>query len=442
MNSRRIFIKNTAMAAGAMGIMELIPLDMIASMRKRIGANDKINVGLIGVRGQGFSDLKAMLRMSEVNLIAICDIDDTQLNNRKAELVKAGFSNPIIYKDYRKMLENKDIDVVIIGTPDHWHCLQLTDSLSAGKHVYCEKPVANSIAEAKAMVEATEIAGKVVQVNQWQRSQKHFKDAVAFVKSGQLGTIINTKTWIYRATESLPIVADGPVPPGVDYAMWLGPAKTRPFNMNRFHYEFRWFWDYAGGLMCDWGVHLIDIVLWGMGVGEPNSVSSVGGKRLIPTDPRETPDYLNVTYDFGHFSNTWEHYMGTTAGQYGGKGHGIAFIGTNGTLVVNRSGWEVIPEKDKEVPRMQAVAWRPKSDDGMNLHAQNFIEVVKSGKLDQLACPIQAGAVVAINAHMGNVSFRTGERIYWDAVKGKFENAKANALLKPVYHNGFAFPKV
>lgn len=440
MNSRRNFIRNTAAAVGSLGLMEFLPLEALASIRKKVAPSDRINVGLIGVKNQGFNNIRSFLKINEVNLKAICDVDDEQLAKRKDDLSKAGVKNLTIYKDYRKMLEDKELDAIVVATPDHWHCLQLVDSLSAGKHVYVEKPIANSIAEAKAMVKAVEASGKVVQVNQWQRSNKHFKDAVAFVQSGKLGTIINTKTWMYRGTQPLPVVQNSSVPAGVDYDMWLGPAPKRPFNANRFHYEFRWFWDYAGGLMCDWGVHLIDIVLWGMGANEPLSVSSVGGKRLFPNDARETPDYINVTYDFGSFSNTWEHYMGIGAGQYG-KGHGIAFIGTKGTLVVTRNGWEVIPEKEGQSFRMEAVPLIEKSDIGMDLHTQNFIEVIKSGKLDQLACPIHAGARVAINAHMGNLSLRSGDRIHWDAAKGKFDNKKANALIKPTYHNGFVLPK-
>ncbi|MDX2070036.1 MAG: Gfo/Idh/MocA family oxidoreductase [Haliscomenobacter sp.] len=442
MKTRRTFIKNTATALGGLGLMEFLPLEAIVAIRKAVAPSDKINVGLIGVKNQGFNNIRAFLKINDVNLTAICDVDDAQLAKRKDDLSKAGVPNLKLYKDYRKMLEDKDLDAVLVATPDHWHCLQLTDSLSAGKHVYVEKPVANSIGEAKAMIRATEASGKVVQVNQWQRSQKHFKDAIAFVKSGQLGPIINTKTWMYRGTQPLPVVANSPVPEGVDYKMWLGPAQMRDFNANRFHYEFRWFWDYAGGLMCDWGVHLLDIMLWGMGVNEPLSVSAVGGKRIFPTDARETPDYIHVTYDFGTFTNTWEHYMGTGAGQYG-KGHGIAFIGIKGTLVVTRNGWEVIPEKDgAEKFRMEGVELQPKADNGLDLHAQNFVDVMKSGKREDLACPIHAGATVAVNAHMGNVAYRTGEKIYWDAAKGKFNSKKANALILPKYHNGFDFPKV
>jgi predicted dehydrogenase len=241
---------------------------------------------------------------------------------------------------------------------------------------------------------------------------------------------------MYRGTDSLTPVPDSPVPAGVDYAMWLGPSQTRPFNLRRFHYDFRWFWDYGGGLMTDWGVHLIDIVLWGMNVTEPKSVSAVGGKRILVNDVRETPDYINVTYDFGHFSNTWEHYMGTGSGEYG-RGHGIAFIGENGTLVVNRGGWEVIPDKTK----IEAVPLIKKSNIGLDYHAQNFIDVIKSGKLEQLACPIEVGSNVALSAHMGNLSLRVGDRIHWDAINSKFDNSMANKLIKPNYHNGYKFPK-
>ncbi len=435
-NSRRNFIKNSSATLAALGLVEFFPSDLYANIRNKVGANDKINIGLIGLKNQGFNNVLAFLKIKEVNLLAICDIDDEQINKRKNDLMKIGVNNLLVYKDYRKLLENKDIDAVIIATPDHWHCLQLTDALSAGKHVYCEKPIANSIGEARAMLSATTHSGKVVQVNQWQRSEKHFKDAVAFVQSGKLGKIVNTKTWIYRATDPLPAVPDSPTPAGVDYAMWLGPAPMRPFNLRRFHYDFRWFWDYAGGLMTDWGVHLIDIVLWGMNATIPNSVSSLGGKRILENDVRETPDYINVNYDFGHFSNSWEHYMGTGSGQYG-RGHGIAFIGVNGTLVVNREGWEVIPEKNK----MEGVPKILKSDSGMDLHAINFIDVMKSGKLDDLACPIQVGTNVAINAHMGNLSLRAGDCIHWDAKKFKFDNEAANQLIKPTYHNGYIFPK-
>ncbi|HBT94265.1 MAG TPA: oxidoreductase, partial [Chitinophagaceae bacterium] len=158
-NSRRSFIKNSSATLAGLGLMEFFPSDIYAKMRNKVGANDKINIGLIGLKNQGFNNVRAFLKIKDVNLLAICDIDDEQINKRKDDLAKLGANNLLVYKDYRKLLENKDIDAVLIATPDHWHCLQLTDALSAGKHVYCEKPIANSILEARAMVYATQKSG-------------------------------------------------------------------------------------------------------------------------------------------------------------------------------------------------------------------------------------------------------------------------------------------
>ncbi len=436
MNNRRQFLKSTAIASSA----AFLPLEILANLRKRVGANDKINVGLIGCKGQGWSNLTNFLKISEVNCLAICDIDDSILNNRKADLAKAGIGNPIIYKDYRRMLENKDIDFVIVATPDHWHCLQFTDALSAGKDVFCEKPAANSIGEARLMEKATKASGRVVQVAQWQRSQQHFQDAVAFVQSGKLGDLLTTKTWMYRGNSNpLPVVPNSAVPAGVDYKMWLGPAPMREFNQNRFHYEFRWFWDYAGGLMTDWGVHLIDIVLWATGVNTPKSVMATGAKIAFPNDARETPDYLNVIYDYGKFTMSWENIMGITGGLYG-RQHGIAFICKNGTLVVNRQGWEVIPEKVNGKELMEAVPFTKQSDIGLVKHTENFISVMKSRDLTKLNCPIEAAVKVAVNSHMGNMAYRVGEKIYYDETTGKFTSKNANKLIIPDYKNGWKLP--
>ena len=178
--------------------------------------------------------------------------------------MKVDASKVKTYSDYRKLLEQKDIDAVIVGTPDHWHALIMIDACDAGKDVYVEKPVGNSIGECRAMVKAQEHYKRVVQCGQWQRSQKHFKDAVDFVHSGKLGNIRTVKVWCYqdwmKPTQCKP---DSAPPAGVDYNSWLGPAPMRPFNENRFHFNFRWFWDYAGGLMTDWGVHLIGLCIAG-----------------------------------------------------------------------------------------------------------------------------------------------------------------------------------
>src|SRR5690349_4932516 len=248
MNSRRSFIKAGAAALAGAGLTTLTPFDALAEIKRKVSANGKIGVGAIGINGMGWADLSSILRIPEVTPIALCDVDDNVLNYRKYDLARNGMKVET-YADYRKLLDNKDVDVVVIGTPDHWHCLQMTDACAAGKDVYVEKPIGNSIAECRAMVAAQERHQRVVQVGQWQRSQQHFKDAIDFVYSGKLGQVRLVKAWAYMGwMKSIPKKPDGTPPPGVDYDTWLGPAQKRPFNPNRFHFNFRWYWDYAGGL--------------------------------------------------------------------------------------------------------------------------------------------------------------------------------------------------
>ncbi|WP_090392490.1 Gfo/Idh/MocA family protein [Niabella drilacis] len=436
--NRRVFIRNTGLAAVAAGLGAMVPLELLAGIKKAVSPNDKIGIGVIGLKGMGWSDLSSMLKIPETQCVAVCDIDDSILQQRLADLAKLSPMKPAVYKDYRKLLQNKDVDVVIVGTPDHWHCLQMIDACAAGKDVYCEKPLANSIFEVQLMVKAAARYNRMVQAGQWQRSQRHFKDAIAYAQSGKLGRISSTKTWMYRGgSTALPVVPNSPVPAGVDYNMWLGPTKKRPFNKNRFHYEFRWFWDYAGGLMTDWGVHLIDIVLMGMKAEAPKSVMATGGKFVFPDDARETPDLQTTLYDFGSFQMSWEHNLATGVGLYNMQ-HGIAFIGENGTLLLNRGGWEVRPEKNK----IEAVPWTKSVDNGLNLHTANFIDVVKSRKKADLHCPVEAAATVAIASHMGNIAVRTGQKIYWDQAKNQFNTPAATQLVKPVYQNGWKLPAI
>jgi len=438
--NRRKFIRHTSIALAGTGIAAAVPMELLASFRKNISPSEQIRIGVIGLHNQGWNDLISILKIPEVTCHALCDIDQSVLDQRKTELAKINIK-PVMYSDYRKMLDDKNIDVVIIATPDHWHCLQMADACSAGKDILLEKPVANSIYESQVMIKSAGRYNRIIQVNQWQRSMDHFKKAISFVQSGKLGKISATKAWMYRAgTTALPVVPNEPVPPGVNYKMWLGPAPERPFNRNRFHYEFRWFWDYAGGLMTDWGVHLIDMVLLGMKADLPKSIIASGGKYVFPQDARETPDVFSAIYDFGNFQMTWEHNLATGIGNYGMQ-HGIAFIGENGTLLLNRSGWEVRADKNKDQPRMETIAWQPSTDRGIDLHMVNFIDAVRSRKKESLNCPLEAGVRVAINAHMGNIALRSGEKINWNATKNKFEEPAADKLVKPDYHNGWKLPK-
>jgi len=437
-SSRRLFIRNSAALTAGFGILTGLPEDSFAHIRKRLSPNDKIGVGAIGINGMGWSNLRAMLTANpDTECIAICDVDANVLTKRAGDLEKDFKMKPVQYADYKKLLSDKNVDVVIIGTPDHWHCLMMAEACAMGKDVYVEKPIGNSIAECRVMVAAQEKYQKVVQVGQWQRSNAHFQSAMEVIKSGKLGNIRMVKTWAYQGwMQNVPVKPDAPTPPGVNYNMWLGPAALRPFNPNRFHFNFRWYWDYAGGLMTDWGVHLIDYGLLGMNAKDPLTVMASGGKMAYPEDAGDTPDTLATVYDFGNFILLWEHAQAIDNGNYG-RNHGIAYIGNNGTLVLDRAGWEVIPEKN----RMEAVAAVKKSDDGLANNTKNFIEVVKSREFSKLNAPIQAGATVATVCQMGNIAYRTGKKLNWDKAKGMFTDAEANKLITPTYHNNLILPK-
>lgn len=430
-------MKSSAAALAGAGLSTLLPLESLAEIKKYVSANDRINVGAIGINGMGWADLRSMLKIPEVNVVALCDVDDNVLNFRKYELAKGGIQTKT-FGDYRKLLESKDVDVVIIGTPDHWHCLQMVDACAAGKDVYVEKPIGNSIQECRAMVAAQQKYNKAVQVGQWQRSMPHFVDALNFIKSGKLGKIRTVKAWAYQGwMTNIEVKPDKPVPAGVNYDLWLGPATKRPFNENRFHFNFRWFWDYAGGLMTDWGVHLIDYALLGMDAKFPKSAVALGGKYAYPDGAHETPDTLATVYEFEGYNMIWEHAQSISNGNYG-RDHGISYIGNNGTLVLDRGGWEVIPDEG----RMEAVPLQKPKQSGLDLHTINFINAVKSRKLDELTCPIQAGAHTATVCQMGNISYKTGSKVTWDANAAKFKEADANALVQATYHNGYKVPSV
>ena len=443
MSSRRDFLQKSAIVAGGSLLASTFNNQAFAIFKNRIMPSDQLNIGAIGINGMGWADVTAALKVPGVNLVAICDVDNNVMDKRMADLAKMNYDTSKIrrYDNYQALLEQKDIDAVVIGTHDHWHAMIMMHACEAGKDVYVEKPVGNSIGECRAMVAAQQKYNKVVQAGQWQRSQQHFKDAVDFVQSGQLGNIRTVKVWCYQGwMKPGPVVPDSAPPIGVNYAGWLGPAKTVPFNASRFHFNFRWFWDYAGGLMTDWGVHLLDYGLLGMNSPIPKSVSALGGRFAYPELYEETPDTLTTLYEFDGFNMVWDSAMGIDNGSYN-RDHGIAYIGNNGTLILNRGGWEVIEEKQSK--NKVAKPFVASSDNGLDKHWENFVSVVKSRKIDDLHCPIQAGAHVATVAQMGNIAYRTGKKLEWNEAAHEFTDKAVNKeYLMKEYHNGYKLPKV
>jgi predicted dehydrogenase len=289
--TRRGFVEAVGMTAGAASMIGAPAFATGAS------ANEKVRLGLIGAGSRGGQLLDSFLPQADVEIVAIADVDDRHAGETADRVKKKKGNTPDTARDYRGMLDRKDVDAVIIATPDHWHALPAIHAVLAGKDVYVEKPVGHNVAEGKAMIAAARKCNKIMAVGTQQRSSTHFQKAVEIVRSGKLGKVFWVQTWNYEniSPTGMGRYPDGEAPSYVDYDRWLGPAPKRAFNPNRFHLLFRWFFDYAGGMMSDWGVHLNDIVLWALDAKGPKTVYSTGG-IFTTDDDRDTPDTLQVVY--------------------------------------------------------------------------------------------------------------------------------------------------
>ncbi|WP_346860117.1 Gfo/Idh/MocA family oxidoreductase [uncultured Draconibacterium sp.] len=433
--NRRDFIKHSAIAAAAVGVAPTI-LNACASPA------DKVTVALIGCRSMGFNDLRSFLREeNNVECVALCDVDTKVLEGKAAEVETLTGIRPKTYKDFRHVLDNKDVQAVIIGTPDHWHANMMISALQAGKHVYVEKPMGHSIEECNAMVAAqAKYPELYCQVGMWQRSSKHWFEASDIVKSGELGDVHLVKAWIYKGYDTpYPAMPDSEAPDYVDYDMWLGPAPKRAFNLNRFHYNFRWWYDYAGGAMTDWGVHLLDFALHAMDADMPTSISPGGGIFYHEKGAIETPDIQQAIYAYPKHTMIWECGLNPGIGPYQ-KGHGVAYVGQKGTLVVTRSGYEVIPDKDgKQQPYFEART-QAEYGDGLDEHVKNLLSCIREG--GTLNTPVEIGAKTAIVSEMGNIAYRAGQVIHWDDSKKQFNEEVANNMAKLNYNPDWKLPTV
>lgn len=423
--TRRQFVRNTTLAAGAAALSG----PFIRSLRAgEPGPNDKIRLGVIGCGGMGQGDLDCFLDNQEVECVVICDVDEKNSTKGQAICARKERKQPDTVKDFRRVLDRKDVDAVLIATPDHWHAIPTVMACQAGKDVYVEKPLSKTIDEGRAMLTAAQKHNRVVQMGSQWRSCQHMIDAAEFVKSGKLGKLAMARGWAYL--DWIPQIgkpADCPPPAGVDYNMWLGPAPHHAFNPNRYHFNFRWFWDYAGGLMTDWGVHLLNMVLMGTPAEAPKSVVSLGGKYVLD-DNSETPDSQVTTYEFPNFMLVWEHKAGLGVG-INNRPWGVAWYGTEGTIMMDDSGWEVIPEHRKAnlEPEKHKGSGNPRP-----AHVRNFLDCMKTRQ--QPVLNVERGHYVSTVAHLGNIAYRSGSKIIWDAEHEKVVgNSVADKLVGVKY---------
>jgi len=395
------------------------------------GANDRIAAAFIGMGKMGRDNLRHALKQDNLVPVAVCDI--FQRNLDWAVEGSKGQAKP--YHDFREILADKSIDVVCISTPDHWHAYMMVEACKAGKDVYVEKPICVTVDEGAKMVQAARKYKRVVQAGTMQRSALHFQHACDIVRSGRLGEIAFVRTWNYGHSkpEGIGNPPDQEPPATLDWDMWLGPAPKRPFNPNRFGVDpedkyfstFRWFWDYAGGMMTDWGVHWLDIVQMAFNEAMPAAITAMGGKLWIK-DNRETPDTLQVTYEYPGFIAVYENRSSNSQSMFE-KGGGILFHGTKATMFLDRTGFKIVPEKGSDIEPMEE-----KSESGGNVrHWANFLECVRTR--EKPISDIEVCQRSTTTCLLGNVALRSRLRLDWEPQRWTTAQPEAHKYLSREY---------
>jgi predicted dehydrogenase len=435
---RRQFLKYTAQATAAISTTSL-------ARAKAAGANEEVNVALVGCGTRGMHVARLMRQAPGVRFVAVCDVYDTSAAAAKRWAGEGCES----YRDFRRVLDRNDIHALLVATPDHWHAIPTILACQAGKDVYVEKPLAHNIREGRAMVEAARRHKRVVQVGTQHRSAPHYAEAARIVQAGELGPVHFVRIWNYtnQYPRGFGRKPDSQPPEGLDWDFYLGPAPSVPFNRSRFLGTFRWFWDYAGGLITDFGTHRFDSLHQVMNVDTPQAVTAMGS-RFELDDGRETPDVLQATYQYPSFILSYEACNlnahgagGRTPGKryYRARGrddrpHGEAYYGTKGTLICDRIGFEIYPEMEPGArptsgpPSFRVERKEATGEDATAQHAANFIECVRSrGKP---AADVEIGHRSTIVPLLGNIAYRTGRKIRWDSKEEQIlDDAEASQLL-------------
>ncbi len=419
-----------------------------ASYRRLLGANERIQVGFIGFGLIGNEHVHDFRNQPDVDLAAMCDVYQPRLEQGVAACGGSAKS----YSDFRKLLDDKDVQAVVISTPDHWHALMSVMACAAGKDVYVEKPLTVFVKEGRWMVDAAHRHNRVVQVGTQQRSGKHYQRAREVLESGYIGEIMSVRAGSFRnVMPGFGSPPDSAAPSDFDYDMWLGPAPKRPYNPMRGLYHFRWFWDYSGGQMTNLGAHEIDIVQWVMRVKGPSAVSSSGG-RFALKGLGDTPDTQDALFEYPGFTSVYS-FREASAGRR--QGAGLEFFGTKGSLAISRSGFEVIPdmkinpanaiptfeghpaggpvrENAKPEPWVQAMKESGSSAEQFNLHVRNFLDCIKTR--ERPIADVEGGHQVTTACHLANISLRTGRKIRWDVEKEEIlDDREASAMLVRPY---------
>jgi len=418
--NRREFMETSGKAALGVGLGSIVAGALATPARaqeKKVSANDKIVMGAIGVGGMGRGNMHGFMGRDDVEVVAVCDVDHSSLKRAAVDVYKKYKKQPLAVKDFRYILDRKDIDAVIIGTPDHWHALPFIMACEAGKDVFCEKPISHDIVEGQCMVGAAKRFGRVSQINVWQRSVGFFRQAIDFARSGKMGKIAVCRAWVCGPAGLGKNAIKDP-PANLDWDFWCGPAPKVPYHDTYHPGMWRLYYDFGTGMSGDWGVHMIDIVLLGMNAKHPLEVAAYGGKlRCAPDDDRDSPDTMISSIKFPDWVMQWEIHVGGE-GLDGGGGHGSEFIGENGKMIVDRSGIKWTPYGDHPGPEdANKNQGGDRPDRWTNSdHMGEFLTNVRTrGKC---CADVESVYYTTACCHLTNASYQIGRSIKWDGENG------------------------
>lgn len=416
---------------------------MAPALLSGTSVNERFTVAMMGFRGRGRQLLYGFAELPEVQVKTICDVDRRLFDEAVAAVADRQGRTPAVEADFRRLLEDPDIDAVVMGTPTHWHAIPTILACQAGKHVYVEKPAAHNIVEGRAMLDAARKYNRVVQVGIQSRSGRNYEEACEYIRTGALGKVVFAKGWESARQKGIGFPADESVPAGVDYDMWLGPAPKRPFNRNRFHSKWRWFFDYGTGDLGNDGVHRVDYARRGLEAGFaamgktlpnwPTAVTAAGGKFFFD-DAQQWPDTLVVTWDYPGATLMYE-MRNWQPTPMEGEAEGAAVYGENGYVVIGNGSWRAFDDRNKIV----ASGSSEKSEDDVR-HKRDMLAKIRDG--GQPACDIEIGHYASGLIHLGNIAWRTDRKLQFDPASETFDgDAEANELLGRKYRSPWLLPR-
>lgn len=423
-----------------------------ATQKHAVAANDKVDVAIIGLGGRGQTHMHEYMTLPDSNIVALCDVNQAALERGQALVEKTTGKKPKGYDDMRKVFDDKEVEAVSMPLPNHWHALSTIWACQAGKDVYIEKPACYNVFEGQQMIAAARKYARMVQVGSQSRSIEHKVKAMNLLHEGVIGKVYLAKGLCFKRRLSIGHKDDSPIPVGLDWDRFLGPAPMRPFNVLRFAYNWHWFWDTGNGDIGNQGVHEMDIARWGLNRGLPQSVSSTGGKYYVPAnDDQETPNTQMATYNYGDAELMFEVRGGITGGEggleiRGGNTIGDLFYGTDGWMAVDGNGFQVyksVPNANGRGAKQEKTMDETKSPGSdVGPHMANFLACVKSRNYKDLHADVEIGVASADLCHLANTSYRLKRSLKFDDANRKYiGDEEANRMLTRNYRKPYVVPE-